>query len=141
MLYTNLTLKTGVSKLYNVFTGGLVPADTIQTWSFGYGFGHEGRIGKKILHSYDLTANWINEKGKPFGTFNMLMNLRINFAYLLGKRASFFLGPSINFHLSEWIDVDTGEFLSNIAPYSLNTSVFGETQMQIWIGGQAGFRF
>ena len=141
VLYANLTLKTGVRKLYNIFTGGLIPNDTITTWSFGYGFGFESSIGKKFLQSYDFTANWISEKDKPFGTLNLLNKLRINFAYLLGKRTSVFLGPSINFHLSEWVDSDSGEFLTNIAPYTINTTVFGDTQMQIWVGGQFGFRF
>ena len=141
ILYANLTLKTGVQKFYNIFTGGLLPNDTIITWGFGYGFGYEGSIGKKMLHSYDLTANWISEKDKPFETMNLLTKLSINFAYLLGKRASVYLGPSINFHLSEWVDSDSGEFLTNIAPYTLNTTVFGDTQMQIWVGGQFGFRF
>jgi hypothetical protein len=141
VLYANLTLKTGVRKFYNIFTGGLVPNDTIQTWAFGYGFGFENSIGKKFLHSYDVTANWMNEKDMSFGTFNMLTKLRINFAYLLGKRASVFLGPTINVHLSEWINADTGEFLTNIAPYTINTTVIGDTQMQIWVGGQFGFRF
>ncbi len=141
VLYANLTLKTGVRKFYNIFTGGLVPNDTIQTWAFGYGFGFENSIGKKFLHSYDFTANWMNEKDKPFGTFNMLTKLRINFAYLLGKRASVFLGPTINVHLSEWTDSDTGEFLTNIAPYTISTTIIGDTQMQLWIGGQAGIRF
>lgn len=141
ILYANLTLKTGVQKFHNIFTAGLIPNDTIRTWSFGYGFGIEGNISKKFLHSYDLTANWISEKDKPFGTFNLLTNLRINFAYLLGSRASFYLGPSVNVHLSEWKDIDTGEFLTGIAPYTINTTTFGDTQMQIWVGGQAGFRF
>lgn len=141
VLYANLTLKTGVHKLYNIFTGGLLPNDTISTWGFGYGFGFESSIGKKFLQSYDFTANWISEKDKPFGTLNLLNKLSINFAYLLGKRTSVFLGPSINFHLSEWVDSDSGEFLTNIAPYTLYTTVFGDTQMQLWIGAQFGFRF
>ncbi len=141
VLYANLTLKTGVRKLYNIFTGGLIPNDSIQTWSIGYGFGFERSISNKFHHSYDFTANWIMEKDKPFGTLNLLNKLSINFSYLLGKRTSLFLGPSINFHLSEWIDDDTGEFLTKIAPYALNTTVFGDTQMQIWIGGQFGIRF
>jgi len=141
IMYANLTLKTGVHKLYNIFTGGLMPNDTIQTWSFGYGFGTEGKIGNRFLHSYDLTANWVSEKGKPLVTMNLLTNLRINFAYLLGKRASFFLGPSINVHLSEWKDEVRGTFLTKIAPYTLSSTVFGDTQLQFWIGGQTGFRF
>jgi len=141
IMYANLTLKTGVHKLYNIFTGGLMPNDTIQTWSFGYGFGTEGKIGNRFLHSYDLTASWVSEKGKPLVTMNLLTNLRINFAYLLGKRASFFLGPSINVHLSEWKDEVRGTFLTKIAPYTLSSTVFGDTQLQFWIGGQTGFRF
>ena len=141
VLYTNLTLKTGIHKFYNIFTGGLVPYDTISTWSFGYGFGFEKSNGKRFLHSYDITSSWISEKGKPFETFNLLNKLSINFAYKFGKRASAFLGPSINFHLSEWVDNDTGEFLTKIAPYTLSTTVFGDTQMQIWVGGQVGLRF
>lgn len=141
ILYANLTLKTGVNKLYNIFTGGLVPNDSITTWGFGYGFGFEMSNGKRFLHSYDFTSNWISEKNKPFGTLNLLNRIKINFAYKFGKRASVFLGPSINFHLSEWIDNDTGEFLTSIAPYNLTTNVFGDTQMQLWVGGQFGFRF
>jgi hypothetical protein len=141
VLYANLTLKTGTSKLYNIFTGGLIPNDTITTWGFGYGFGFEKSNGKRFLHSYDFVASWISEGDKPFGTFNLLSKLRINMAYRIGKRTAVFLGPSINFHLSEWVDPDTGTFLTQIAPYSLSTSVFGDTQMQIWVGGQFGFRF
>lgn len=141
ILYTNLTLKTGVHKLYNIFTAGLIPNDTITTWGFGYGFGFEKSNGKRFLHSYDFLANWISEKDKPFGTLNLLNQIRINFAYRFGRRSSVFLGPSINFHLSEWIDSDTGEFLTNIAPYTIGTTVFGDTQMQVWVGGQFGFRF
>ena len=141
VLYANLTLKTGTHKFYNIFTGGLVPNDTITTWSFGYGFGFEKNNGRRFLHSYDFISSWISEKDKPFGTFNLLTKLRINFAYKYGKRSSVFLGPSINFHLSEWIDNDTGEFLTTIAPYRIHTSVFGDTQMQVWVGGQFGLRF
>ena len=141
VLYANLTLKTGVHKLYNIFTAGLVPQDPISTWGFGYGFGFEKSNGKRFLHSYDFTANWISEKDKPFETLNLLNKLSINFAYRFGRRASVYLGPSINFHLSEWVDNDTGEYKTRIAPYALNTTVFGDTQMQLWVGGQFGFRF
>jgi len=141
VLYANLTLKTGTSKFYNIFTGGLVPSDTIFTWSFGYGFGFEKSAGKRFLHSYDFIANWISEKDKPFGTMNLLTQLNIKFAYRFGKRASVFIGPSINAHLSEWIDTDTGDFLTTIAPYTIGTTVFGDTQMQVWVGGQLGLRF
>jgi hypothetical protein len=141
VLYANLTLKTGTSKLYNIFTGGFVPNDTITNWSFGYGFGFEKSNGKRFLHSYDLIANWVSEQDKPFGTMNLLTKLRINFAYRFGKRSSVFLGPSINVHLSEWVDSDSGIFLTKIAPYTISTTVFGDTQMQVWVGGQFGFRF
>ncbi len=141
VFYTNLTLKTGVHKFYNIFTGGLTPKDKIKTWGFGYGFGFEKSNGKRFLHSYDFTANWIMEEDKPVESLNLLNKLSINFAYKFGKRASVFLGPSINVHLSKWIDNDTGEFLSNIAPYSLSTTVYGDTQMQIWLAGQFGVRF
>jgi hypothetical protein len=83
----------------------------------------------------------ISEQDKPFGTLNLLNKISINYAYLLGKRASVFLGPSINVHVSSWINSDTGEFLTKIAPYSINTTIIGDTQMQIWVGGQFGFRF
>ena len=138
---TNLTLKTGVRKFYNIFTSGAQLEKNITTWGFGYGFGFENSIGKKFLQSFDYTANWISEKDKPFGTFNLLNKLRINYAYLLGKRISVFLGPSINVHLSEWINDDTGEFLTKIAPYTINTTIIGDTQLQVWVGGQVGFRF
>jgi hypothetical protein len=141
VLYTNLTLKTGVSKFYNIFTGGLVPGSTLDTWGFGYGIGTEGKMGKKFLHSYDLTSSWISEKEKPFGTFNLLTNLRINFGYLLGKRTSLYLGPSLNMHASTWKDTDSGAFLTQIAPYTLLQEVYGDTQFQFWVGGQAGIRF
>lgn len=141
VMLTNLTLKTGVHKFYNIFTAGLQPEQSIKTWSFGYGIGFENSLGKKFLQSFDLTANYISEDGKPFGTFNLLNKLRINYAYRLGKRASVFLGPSINVHLSGWKDDDTGEFLTKIAPYAINTTIIGDTQMQLWVGVQFGFRF
>lgn len=141
VLHTNLTLKTGVSKFYNIFTGGLIPGDNFDTWGFGYGIGTEGKIGKRFLHSYDLTSSWISEQDKPFGTFNLLTNLRINFGYLLGKRASLYLGPSLNMHASTWKDAGSEQFLTRIAPYNLYLEVYGDTQFQFWIGGQAGIRF
>jgi hypothetical protein len=141
VMLVNLSLKTGVHKLYNIFTGGIEPADSINTWSFGYGIGFENSLGRKFLQNIDLTVNYVSEKDKPFGTFNLLNKLTLNYAYRLGNWASVFLGPTINVHLSGWKDEDTGEFLTKIAPYSFNTTIIGDTQMQIWVGGQLGFRF
>lgn len=141
VMLTNLTLKTGVHKFYNIFTAGLQPENSINTWGFGYGVGFENSLGKKILQSVDLTANYMSEADKPFGTFNLLNKMKINYAYRLGKWASVYLGPSINVHLSGWKDQDTGEFLTAIAPYTLSTTIIGDTQMQLWVGGQIGFRF
>ena len=141
VLYTNITYKLGVRKFYNMFSIGIQPVGEKPVWGFGYGFGSQ--VGNRgIVASMDLKGTQIMED-VPNQNFNASFRLSTLLGIRIIKGLNFFLGPSINLHVSNLTDPETGEFLTRIAPQNLllYEGVPGtNTQFQLWYGGTVGLR-
>jgi hypothetical protein len=141
ILYANFTYKLGVRRFYNMFTAGIQPGSDGPVWGFGYGIG--GQIGmRRVVVNLDLKGTQIMENVEK-QNFNVSFRFNPNVGIRIVKRLSFFLGPSLNLHVSDLKDLATGEFISNIAPEKtlLWEDVPGtNTKFQLWWGGAIGFR-
>jgi hypothetical protein len=141
ILYTNLTFKLGVRRFYNLFTIGMQPGSDGPIWGFGYGIG--GQIGtRRVVVNLDLKGTQIMENVEEQN-----FNVSFRFSPLVGirilRRLSFFIGPSLNLHISDLKDPVSGEFITNIAPEKtlIWEDVPGSnTLFQLWGGGTFGLR-
>jgi hypothetical protein len=139
--YGNLAFKSGVRRFYNIFTAGIGYNNGDIVWSYGYGIGTEKKlVGNKTFH-FDYTANWVNEGTEHRSELSLLNRLSFNVGWNVAKIVNLSIGPAINIWLSEWIDPDTGEHLTRLAPYTIVDTTISTTLLQIWVGGKLGVRF
>uniref|UniRef100_UPI00404AB5B1 hypothetical protein n=1 Tax=Fulvivirga sp. TaxID=1931237 RepID=UPI00404AB5B1 len=117
----NLSFKTGVRGFYNTFHVGFGSWQDRFQWSFGYGFGTEWSVTDKAHFNFEYSAHWVSEQENIQSDLSLLNRLGVNFGYRKTKRLGFSIGPVLNVWLSEWINPESGEYLTQLAPYSLST--------------------
>jgi hypothetical protein len=140
-VYGNLTVKTGVRRFYNIFTGGVGNHNGEVVWSYGYGFGMEKLMNRKTIFHFDYTANWVSEGRDHRSELSLLNRMSFNFGWNISEKAGFSAGPAVNVWLSEWIDTDSGEHLSRLAPYTIVDKTISTTLLQVWVGGNVALKF
>lgn len=141
VLYANISYKMGVKKFYNMFTIGIQPGREKPVWGFGYGIGSQVGQGRFVANM-DLKGTQIMEN-VPEQNLNVSFRLSTTLGIRIVKGLTFFFGPSLNLHVSDLKDPETGEFITNIAPPDLLLfeNIPGtNTQFQLWYGGKVGFR-
>ncbi len=153
-LFTSFSLKLGAKAFYNIFHVGLrwdrtafedglgqQQEEVLTSWGLGYGIGTAVTIGPRTLMNIEALATHINETEAWTTNLNLLTQLKILFDLRVGRRTSFFAGPSGNLMVSNLYDADTNTYGSNIMPYTLYETTQGETNTKVWVGFNAGVRF
>jgi hypothetical protein len=142
-LYGNVAFKTGTSRFYNIFAGGVRPEGSAITWGFGYGFGSEIKLSKKLLLNLDLMAFNIHEDEIDYNELNILGQFKPTFGVLLGRKASIFAGPVLNVMVSDHFNVESNTYGSPITPDwdFFNSTYSNNVNVSMWIGWNAGIRF
>ena len=153
-LFANFSLKLGAKAFYNIFHVGIrwdktaydnglgqQQVDILNSWGLGYGFGTAIPLNPWFLINVEALAIHINETEEWTNELNMLTQLKILFDIRVGRRTSFFVGPSGNLMISRLYDPDTNTFGSNIMPYTLYDETNGNTNTKMWVGFNAGVRF
>lgn len=51
------------------------------------------------------------------------------------------LGPVLNMTISDYVNMETGQIGSDLAPYTVWQQTNGKTTMKAWVGFTAGVRF
>lgn len=137
ILPANITFKTGVRRFYNIFTGGIGTWCGNNNLSFGYGLGTENDLNEKLALNFELTSNIISENGSFQNDFNSLLRLDVNLVTKKTRALGFSAGPSFNLLFVDGKDAETGEFQTQLAPYTIVDTQIGDALLQMWIGGKA----
>ena len=153
-LFANFSLKLGARSFYNIFHIGIrwdktaydnglgqQQVDILNSWGLGYGIGTAIPFNQWLLMNIEALAIHINETEEWTDELNMLTQLKILFDIRVGRRTSFFVGPSGNLMISRLYDPDTNTIGSNIMPYTLYEETNGDTNTKMWVGFNAGVRF
>ncbi|HYG04627.1 MAG TPA: STN and carboxypeptidase regulatory-like domain-containing protein [Chryseosolibacter sp.] len=143
IFYTNLSVRTGVRKFYNILTVGAKP-DTFEKdityWTFGYGFGTARKLSNHIFLNLDLTANQIMSERRP-EHLNMLNKLYVGVDFQTTKNFSIAIGATLNGYLTKNIISDNQSLFSEYMPGLLSEHTFDDANLKTWIGGKIGLRF
>ncbi|MBL7900076.1 MAG: hypothetical protein JNJ99_16165, partial [Crocinitomicaceae bacterium] len=133
-----INFKTGVSKLYNIYSLGAHVVDRPR-YMVGLGLGTKWDLGKIISLSNDFATylvqfeNFNSFQGNQFTRYQFMLDLRF------AKWFTFYVGPSINLGISRTVAND-GEYIHFMNYDPLYEGNFTDSQMQIWMGAQAGIR-
>lgn len=138
MTPVHINFKTGVNKLYNIYSLGAHVIDQPR-YMVGLGLGTKVHFGKFFSMSNELITYLVQLEN--FNSFqgNQLTRYQLTFDFRLSKWFTFFVGPSANFGFSRTVGND-GEYLHFMNYQPLYEGDFSSSQMQFWVGAQAGIR-
>jgi hypothetical protein len=137
----HFSFRTGVNKLYNIFTTGVRPssADSV-TWMFGYGLGTAPRITKWLSLNVDATANQL-VKGNV-EELNLINKIYVGFDFKLTKKLSLTSGLTYNFRIYDTNFTKHATVFDYYTPKILDEGKLGNTtSFQSWLGAKVGIRF
>lgn len=136
-LLTNIALKLGVKQFYNILALGTQFNSSNFRFGVGYGVGSEFALKKSWSMNAEFIAYHINEDARWTKELNMLNQFRLNFVKELGARANFFIGPTLNILVSDFVN-DDDTLGSRIAPYTVDDRIIGNTRVRSWFGFSCG---
>ena len=133
----SLQLRTGTRGFHNIL--GYSPSITTdERWGFLYGFGSELRIGKRGFLNIDLTGEQVLEQREWVDAVNILGRFGVSYGYHVAGPLVVSAGPLFNMLATDWRDVDTGAYLSKLAPADpVMESIAGTTRFSGWFGWRA----
>ena len=141
LFFANLSLKTGVSHLYNIFSIGYRPKEDKQYWGLTYGLGTYFLLNKRLSMNFDLTATHINEGESWTSVLNMVNRLKWNMGFRIHERLELYGGVSFNVALSRLKDEEgrtTGSAL--IPSYVFYNETIRKTNVKMYPGFNLGIR-
>ncbi len=150
VLHANLALKLGTRQFYNIFHFGArwdnyTTGDqqgTFMSWGLGYGLGTTATLSSRSLLNIEVVAIHLNELEPWTNELNLLNQLRLTYDIRVGRKLSIFAGPVANVYVSKINPAgDPAERTANFAPYNFFDGNDGDTNVKMWVGFQAGFRF
>lgn len=146
-IYTNFALKLGAYSFYNIFQYGLrwgdnaLPNKKPVSSSFGYGIGTSFKLSHRTLMNLEVVTHHVNEREKFTSELNQLNQFRLLFDLRVGRRASFFGGPTLNRMSSRLYDPDSDTYGTTLAPKTFYDITYHDGKnVKMWIGFSAGIR-
>ena len=138
-MHANLSFKFGARALYSILE--VSAHRNLKTWSAGYGLGAFCPMGRVAGFNFEVVGAQVNENIHWQRELNLLNQVRMTFDFRFTKHFSFFVGPTFNVMVSRIYNADTGQYGSEIPLYHLYNDTFNRTNIKMWIGAKAGFRF
>ena len=135
MFWANLSFKTGVNALYNIFSAGY-SGDMAYA---GYGIGSQFYIGKKFSPGLELHTRAIVGTDNEFQLKGIQNKLQLNFTWKFHKHFSVTTGPSLNGVISTKDFPQSDDLL--IPSLSIKTHSLGASDVRYWLGWSLGVRF
>lgn len=141
LFFANLSFKTGVPYLYNIFSVGYRPKGDKQYWGLTYGLGTYFPINNKLSMNFDLTATHINEGESWTDVLNMVNRLKWNVGFRIHDNLEFFGGVSFNVALSRLKDAEGKIIGSALIPsYLFYDETIRKTNLKMYPGFNLGIR-
>ena len=139
--YANAGFKMGVRQLYTSYIVSIQPFGKSFRWGIGLGLGSEFDLSKTAYMDLDLMGYHVNEGRKWTNDLNLLTQIKVSFGIRLSDHFSIFFGPTFNLMASQYTNPETGYIGSDIAPWSFYNRTVDGTNIKMWIGLNAGFKF
>ncbi|MCP4442755.1 MAG: hypothetical protein GY810_27940 [Aureispira sp.] len=141
-MYVNTSLKFGPKFMYHIVQAGWSMNNSNEhSWAIGLGLGARIPINDRFHLNTEIISSHVNE-GEFFTTrLNLLNQFKLTLDIKISKKISFFFGPTYNAMVSQKYNETTQTYGSNIMPYTFFDQTSSNTNLKMWVGGTAGFRF
>ncbi len=141
VFYTNITLRTGVTKFHNVLSVGVRPGSDRPLWHFGYGGGTSIKLKNKLRADINASAHHVSS-GRFYFATSELYRFYAGLEYKLGNKVAIAAGPTFNLYWSDALLADYADTYSKIAPYyTFNKNLPNDFNLKGWYGARIALRF
>lgn len=129
----NVSMKTGMGRLYNIYTVG---ADFTGGKAFviGMGYGSELQVAKRLCIMPEFTGNIVYLG--DWGESNPLVKLKLQLNYRINKYVAVFAGPTFNIYWDNKMPQAEG-YKSVILPQGYKVNSY-TNNLGSWVGWNAG---
>jgi len=141
LFYTNLSVRTGTHRFYNIFSTGFGSKNGNMLWQIGYGAGTSLRISDKWRTDFSLSAHHVSN-GLLYHATSELYRFYWGVEYKLANKITLAGGPTFNLYWGDTWQPDFAKKYAGIAPYTLlnETSTYG-FNYKAWVGARLALRF
>ncbi|MBK8926044.1 MAG: carboxypeptidase-like regulatory domain-containing protein [Crocinitomicaceae bacterium] len=136
--HLQVNFKSGVNKLYNIYSLGVNFIDRSRIM-VGLGLGTKWHAGKIFSVSNELISYLVQFENFNAFQGNQFHRYQLTFDFRFAKWFTLFIGPSANIGFSR-TQSDEGEYLHFMNYQPLYEADFSDSQLQFWVGAQAGIR-
>lgn len=140
-LNTALSFKLGTNKLYTIFSAGINYLNEPLQYAYGIGLGTHQNWRRNWGSQIETIGYQLSEDGKFQGGIDLLAQFKFTVSKQIANRFKIFAGPVLNMTISDYVNPETGETGSQLAPYTIWEQTNASTNMKAWIGFSAGLRF
>jgi len=137
----NATFKSGVDKLYMIYTLGFKTDNNKTYWSPGIGLGSNFHLSEKTSLNVDLISRQVNEDEWWTDELNLLNTLRLDVAWNISDKVAFYGGPTYNVVVSGIRDNEGNVIGDSFSPWSFYDKTYSSNRVKMYFGFNAGFRF
>jgi len=138
VLNTNIAIKSGNSKLYNILFVGINAGQDKKSFSYGYGIGHEIKLGSRFAVNPELTTQYLYLGSWHY--FNSLSKFQLQASVTLAPGIAFFAGPSFAVYYTEQPAAIKG-YKFNLPSDNYHAFDLWNKNVKGWIGWTAGINF
>jgi hypothetical protein len=138
VLNFNLAIKSGNRKLYNILLAGINAGNDEKSFSYGFGIGHEMKVGKVLTVNPELTTQYLYLGNWNYT--NQLSKFQVLATVKLAKGIAIFGGPSFAVYYSDQPEAVKGyKFI--VPDDGYNTFELWHSNVTGWVGWTAGISF
>jgi hypothetical protein len=138
VLNANLSIKTGNAKMYNILLVGVNAGNNDKSFSYGYGIGHEMKLGNRFTLNPELTTQYVYLGNWNY--HNQLSRLQVLANIKLGKNIALFGGPAYSAYYSDQPSAVKG-YKFNLSADGFGASKLWNDNVMGWFGWTAGISF
>jgi hypothetical protein len=138
VLNTNIAIKTGNAKLYNILFAGINAGKDKKSFSYGYGIGHEIKIGSRFAVNPEITTQYVYLGSWHY--YNSLNKLQLQASIQLAPGIAIFAGPSFSVYYSNQPAAVKG-YKFNLPSDGYHSFELWNNNVTGWIGWTAGISF
>jgi hypothetical protein len=135
-IYSNLTYKMGVERLYTVFIIGFSGYKGNPVYSYGGGFGTSIFLADRQYFNIEMSSNQLFVNNDWDGPANSLNKLDLNYKFFVLSKLSLLIGPSFNVYLTK--TKINGEYGTINIPYTIYEHEYNTKKLFMWVGLNAG---
>ena len=138
--FATISYGTGVHVFHNIFLLGVNYAKP-QMLTYGYGFGSDWALHKRLSLSIELMAQQFQNTHVAFSSDNLSAKLFVGLAFNIKPKLQLGFGPSYNVFSSNVSDTKSGALFENFPPYYFYNQDIGDRNTKMWLGAKLYLKF